>query len=87
MGKVITMSEKTITLDEVIVDINDAMQKLDNFAASTRETADQVVTARLTQAVVLGGTAFEILSGLNAGIKAAAAAAAAASVEDAEPEA
>jgi len=87
MGKVITMSEKTITLDEVIVDINDAMQKLDNFAASTRETADQVVTARLTQAVVLGGTAFEILSGLNAGIKAAAAANAAASVEDAEPEA
>jgi len=81
------MSEKTITLDEVIVDINDAMQKLDNFAASTRETADQVVTARLTQAVVLGGTAFEILSGLNAGIKAAAAANAAASVEDAEPEA
>lgn len=87
MGKVITMSEKTITLDEVIVDINDAMQKLDNFAASTRDTADQVVTARLTQAVVLGGTAFEILSGLNAGIKAAAAAAAADSVKDAEPEA
>ena len=54
---------KDITLDEVIGDLNASMQKLDNFAASTRETADQVVTARLTQAVVLGGTAFEILSG------------------------
>ena len=65
-----------VTLQEVITDLNACMTKLDQFAAGTRETADQVVTARLTQAVVLGGTAFEILSGLEAGIRAAAAAAA-----------
>ena len=64
---------KEITLDGVIADLNSAVQNLDAFAqAATKDTDDQILRARLTQALVLAGTAVEILGGLNAQAKAAA---------------
>jgi len=64
---------KEITLDGVIADLNSAVQNLDAFAqAATKDTDDQILRARLTQALVLAGTSVEILGGLNAQAKAAA---------------
>ena len=64
---------KEITLDGVIAELNSAVQNVDAFAqAATKDTEDQILRARLTQALVLAGTAVEILGGLNAQAKAAA---------------
>ncbi len=64
-----------LNLDGVIADLNSAVQNLDRFAqAATQDTEDQILRARLTQALVLAGTSVEILGGLNAQAKAAEAA-------------
>lgn len=55
-----------MTLEQIVADINAAVGQLDNFAqqAAGDETTNRAVIARLTQGVVLAGTAIEILSGL-----------------------
>ncbi len=64
-----------LNLDGVIADLNSSVQNLDRFAqAATQNTEDQILRARLTQALVLAGTSVEILGGLNAQAKAAEAA-------------
>ena len=80
------MSEsKELTFQGVINDLNTAVSQLDQFAqAATEGSEDQVLRARLTQALVLGGTSIEILTGLNAQAKAAAAAAEATPEAEAE---
>lgn len=66
---------KEITLDGVIDDLQEATIQLDQFAqAATKETEDPVLRARMTQCLVLAGTALEILGGLNVAVKAADAA-------------
>ena len=66
---------KEITLDGVIADLQTATNQLDQFAqAATKDNEDQVLRARMTQCLVLAGTALEILGGLNVAAKAAAAA-------------
>ena len=55
-----------MTLESIVGDLNAATSKLDNYIQQTAgsEDANPAVTARLTQGVVLAGTAIEILSGL-----------------------
>lgn len=66
---------KEINLDAVINDIKASTNQLDQFAqAATADNDDQVLRARMTQCLVLCGTALEILGGLNVAAKAAAAA-------------
>ncbi len=66
---------KEITLDGIVADLQAATNQLDQFAqAATADSNDQVLRARMTQCLVLAGTALEILGGLNAQAKAAAAA-------------
>lgn len=68
------MSEE-LTFDNVIETLNAAVQNLDKFAqAAAADSADNILRARLTQALVLAGTSVEILGGLNAQAKAAEAA-------------
>lgn len=72
------MSENPTTelnFGDIINNLNNAVQNLDKFAqAATADSEDQVLRARLTQALVLAGTSIEILGGLNAQAKAAEAA-------------
>lgn len=74
--KRMNMSNKTeLNFEDIIAQLNDAVQNLDKFAqAATKDSDDQILRARLTQALVLGGTSIEILGGLNAQAKAAEAA-------------
>lgn len=66
---------KELNLDGVITDLQAATNQLDQFAqAATADSEDQVLRARMTQCLVLAGTALEILGGLNVAAKAAAAA-------------
>jgi len=60
-----------INLDYVVAQLNDAATELDNLTqqiAANPET-ERAVVARLTQGVVLAGTAVEILGGLNNALK------------------
>ena len=68
-------TEQELNFEDVIAQLNAAVQNLDKFAqAATADTEDQILRARLTQALVLSGTSIEILGGLNAQAKAAEAA-------------
>lgn len=72
-------SKVNMTLEQIVADLNSAIGQLDNFAqqAASDETTNRAVVARLTQGVVLAGTAIEILGGLVQAEKMAEAAAAA----------
>jgi hypothetical protein len=72
-------SKVNMTLEQIVADLNSAIGQLDNFAqqAAADETTNRAVVARLTQGVVLAGTAIEILGGLVQAEKMAEAAAAA----------
>ena len=74
--KRMNMSNKTeLNFEDIIAQLNAAVQNLDKFAqAATKDSEDQILRARLTQALVLSGTSIEILGGLNAQAKAAEAA-------------
>lgn len=64
-----------LNFDDIINGLNAAVQNLDKFAqAATKDSEDNILRARLTQALVLAGTSVEILGGLNAQAKAAEAA-------------
>lgn len=64
-----------LNFDDIINSLNAAVQNLDKFAqAATQGSEDNILRARLTQALVLAGTSVEILGGLNAQAKAAEAA-------------
>jgi len=64
-----------LNFDEIINSLNAAVQNLDKFAqAATQDSDDNILRARLTQALVLAGTSVELLGGLNAQAKAAQAA-------------
>ena len=64
-----------LNFDDIINGLNAAVQNLDKFAQSaTAGSEDNILRARLTQALVLAGTSVEILGGLNAQAKAAEAA-------------
>jgi len=64
-----------LNFDDIINGLNAAVQDLDKFAqAATKDSEDNILRARLTQALVLAGTSVEILGGLNAQAKAAEAA-------------
>ena len=72
-----------LNFDDIISSLNAAVQNLDKFAqAATQDSEDNILRARLTQALVLAGTSVEILGGLNAQAKAAEAAAASQSDTD-----
>lgn len=65
---------KEVNLDGVIADLQAATGQLDGFAqAATADNDDQVLRARMTQCLVLCGTALEILGGLAVAAKAAKA--------------
>ena len=68
-------------MDAAVQQLNDALANIDQLSQGIE---DKVLTTRLTQVVVLGGTALEILSGLNMAQKAQAAAAAASDDSDSD---
>ena len=68
-------------MDAAVQQLNDALANIDALAQGID---DKVFTTRLTQVVVLGGTALEILSGLNMAQKAQAASAAASDDSDSD---
>jgi len=54
-----------MTLETILADLNSATGKLDNYAQQvSAEDATPALIARLTQTIVLAGTATEILGGL-----------------------
>ena len=60
-----------INLDYVVAQLNQAATELDNLTQQIANNPDteRAVVARLTQGVVLAGTAVEILGGLNNALK------------------
>jgi len=76
-------NENTLNLDGIVTELNAAVTNLDRFAqAATKDNDDAILRARMTQALVLAGTAVELLGGLNAQAKAAEAAIASQSDSD-----
>lgn len=75
-----------MSLESIVQELNTVIGKLDNYAqqVSQEEGTNPAVMARLTQGVVLGGTATEILSGLSQSLKMMEAAQAAAAEETTE---
>lgn len=55
-----------MTLESILAELNASISKLDSFAqqAHADEATNPGVTARLTQTIILAGTATEILGGL-----------------------
>ncbi len=68
-------------LDSLVEQLNGALASIDAHAQGVE---DKVAATRLTQVVVLGGTALEILSGLAMAERAQAAAAAASDDSDSD---
>jgi len=60
-----------INLDSVLAKLNEAATELDSITQQIagNPEAERAVVARLTQGVVLAGTAVEILGGLNNALK------------------
>lgn len=60
-----------INLDSVLAKLNEAATELDSITQQVagNPEAERAVVARLTQGVVLAGTAVEILGGLNNALK------------------
>ena len=60
-----------MSLESIVQELNGVVGKLDNYAqqVSQEGTANPAIIARLTQGIVLGGTATEILSGLSQSLK------------------
>jgi hypothetical protein len=60
-----------INLDSVLAKLNEAATELDSITQQIAGNPDseRAVVARLTQGVVLAGTAVEILGGLNNALK------------------
>ena len=76
-----------LNFDDIINGLNAAVKNLDKFAqAATQDSDDNILRARLTQALVLAGTSVELLGGLNAQAKAAEAALASQSDTDTNAE-
>ena len=65
-----------MTLEQIVADLNSAVQQLDNFAqqVANEPGTNPAVIARLTQGIVLAGTSVEIVSGLAQAERMAAAA-------------